>query len=412
LKKWPDHSGGNRKPENVPIAAAFDKALAYERYDMEKARELLLAVLLLLPVAGFALTGCENHTEAWRPGMPLAKERIIIGVIHISALEGESSGYAYAHDVGIREMQAGIGLGGNQIIRKFNVSDTDLPATEHAIRECIAAGAKIIIATSWNHMDVCAKMASEFPNVMFANATGNKHNETNFTNYSGRIYQPRYLSGIVAGLRTSTNKIGYVAAMGKDNSEVTGGLNAFALGVESVNLDARVYVRVTHRWFDPSGEAQAARSLIAAGCDVIAQHCNTPSPQTAAQQVGIWGIGYNSDMRGNAPAATVTSVVWNWGVYYTRLVQSVLDGGFSTQPYRGDIKDGMVGITPLNAPLTPSGATEAVAAARKRMESGEFDVFEGVMETNDGRVVGEEGKRLSYGEITENIHWYYRNIVE
>jgi basic membrane protein A len=173
-----------------------------------------------------------------------------------------------------------------------------------------------------------------------------------------------------------------------------------------------VYVRVTHRWFDPAGEAQAARSLIAAGCDVIAQHCNTPSPQSEAQQAGIWGIGYNSDMRGNAPSATVTSVVWNWGVYYTRLVQSVLDGGFSTQPYRGDIKDGMVGITPLNVPLTPPGAAEAVAAARKRMESGEFDVFEGVMETNDGRVVGEEGKRFSYGEITGNIHWYYRNIVE
>ncbi|MDR1241767.1 MAG: BMP family ABC transporter substrate-binding protein, partial [Deltaproteobacteria bacterium] len=102
---------------------------------MEKARKFLLAVLLLLPVAGFSLAGCENHTEAWRPGMPLAKERIIIGVIHISTIEGETSGYAYAHDMGIREMQAGIGLGENQIIRKFNVSDTDLPATEHAIRE-------------------------------------------------------------------------------------------------------------------------------------------------------------------------------------------------------------------------------------------------------------------------------------
>jgi basic membrane protein A len=344
--------------------------------------------------------------------MPLAKERIMIGVIHISTIEGETSGYAYAHDVGIREMQTRIGLAVSQVIRKINVSDTDLPATEHAIRECIAAGANIIIATSWNHMDVCSKMASEFPKVIFANATGNKYNETNFTNYFGRIYQPRYLSGIVAGLRTSTNKIGYVAAMGKDNSEVTGGLNAFALGVESVNPEARVYVRVTHRWFDPAGEAQTARSLIAAGCDVIAQHCNTPSPQIEAQQSGIWGIGYNSDMRGNAPSATVTSVAWNWGVYYTRLVQSVIDGSFSTEPYLGDIKDGMVGITSLNAALTPPGAMEAVASARRRMENGEFDVFEGLMETNDGRFIGEEGKRLSYGEITGNIHWYYRNILE
>jgi basic membrane protein A len=89
-----------------------------------------------------------------------------------------------------------------------------------------------------------------------------------------------------------------------------------------------------------------------------------------------------------------------------------MDGDFSTQPYLGDISDGLVGITPLNAPLTPPGAAEAVAAARKRMESGGFDVFEGVMETNDGRVIGEEGKRLSYEEIAGSINWYYRNIIE
>jgi basic membrane protein A len=378
---------------------------------MRRTLKKFFPVLALL-MATIALTGCENRAETWTPGEPLAKERIIIGVIHISTIEGETSGYAYAHDVGIREMQAKIGLDEKQIIRKFNVSDTDLPATEYAIRECIAAGANIIIATSWNHMGVCEKIASEFPNVIFANASGNRYNKTNFTNYFGRIYQTRYLSGIVAGLRTSTNKIGYVAAMGKDNSEVTGGLNAFALGVESVNPDARVYVRVTHRWFDPSGEARAAHSLIAAGCDVIAQHCNTPSPQIEAQKAGIWGIGYNSDMLDNAPAATVTSVVWNWGVYYTWLAQSLIDGTFTTQPYIGDIIDGMVGITPLNTPLTPPGVAEAIAAARTKIERGDSDVFEGMMETNDGRVIGEEGKRLSYEEIMGNINWYYHNIIE
>jgi basic membrane protein A len=89
-----------------------------------------------------------------------------------------------------------------------------------------------------------------------------------------------------------------------------------------------------------------------------------------------------------------------------------MDGNFSTQPYLGDIRDGMVGITPLNVPLTPSGAAEAVAVARMRMESGEFDVFEGVMETNDGRFIGEEGKQLSYEEIAGNINWYYRNVIQ
>jgi basic membrane protein A len=349
---------------------------------------------------------------AWRPGRPLAKELLKVGVIHISNVEDANSGYAYAHDMGIKEMQRRIGLKDEQIIRKLNVPDSDPAAIEHFMREGIAQGANVIIATSWNYRNVCEKLAREFPGVVFVNATGDKRNETNLTHGFGRIYQPRYLSGIVAGLRTRANQICYVAAMGKDNSEVTGGLNAFALGVESVNPAARVHVRVTHRWFDPEGEAMAARQLMEDGCDVIAQHCDTTGPQIEAQKAGKWSIGYNSDMRGEAPRAVMTSVVWNWGVYYTRLAQSILDGTFTTQPYLGDLKDGMVGITPFNEELAPTGAAEAVDAARKRMESGEFDVFEGALETNTGRVVGAAGARLSYEEIASGMNWYYRNVIE
>jgi basic membrane protein A len=213
-------------------------------------------------------------------------------------------------------------------------------------------------------------------------------------------------------MRTATNRIGYVAAMGRDNSEVTGGIDAFALGVESVNKDARVYVRVTNRWFDPDGEGMASRALIESGCDVIAQHCNTPAPQTEAEKAGVWGIGFNSDMKGDAPNATIASVVWNWGAYYTRLVRSVIDGGFTTEPYFGDISDGIVELTPLDKTLIPPGVEEAVARAEARIASGETGVFDGVMETNDGRTVGAEGSTLPDGEITDGINWYYRNVIE
>ena len=383
---------------------------------MKKTLKTCCAVLLLLPTLAlivapvFALTGCEERAASWRPGMPLAKDNLLVGVIYISA--GADSGYSYAHELGIKAMQRRLGLKDEQIIRKFNTPDTSESSTEHAMRECIARGARLIIATSWGYQPVCAKLAEEFPGVVFANATGVRRNESNFTNGFGRVYQARYLSGIVAGLRTRSGKIGYVAAMGKDNSEVTSGLNAFALGVESVNPQARIYVRITHRWFDPSGEAQAARALLASGCDLIAQHCDTAEPLLEAQAAGGWGIGYNSDMRETAPKAVITSVVWNWGIYYSRLAQSLLDGSFSTQPYLGDLKDGMVDIAPLNAELAPAGAAEAVAVARRRMESGEFDVFQGRLTTNDGHVVGEDGRALPYGEIAGGMNWYYRNVVE
>jgi basic membrane protein A len=380
---------------------------------MRKKYLFVLAILLIL--GGFFVFMSQmndNSEKTWKPGEPLDKKLVTIGVIQVSDPEKEISGYAYEHMISIREMQRELGLGDDQIFTRINVSDTDQEATEHALRECVARGANIIVATSWGYMDVCERLASEYPGVIFVNASGYKHNDTNFTNYFGRIYQARYLSGIVAGLRTRTNKIGFVAAMGKDNSEVTGGLNAFAIGVESVNPDAHIYVRVTHRWFDPEGESQATRSLIADGCDVIGQHTDTAGPMIEAQRAGIWGVGYNSDMRNYAPDATIVSVVWNWGTYYIRLVRSVIDGTFTTTPYFGDIKDGMVGITPLNERILPPGVANAVAYARARIESGDFGVFDGILETNDGRTVGTEGRTLSDTEITLGIDWYYRNIIE
>jgi len=145
---------------------------------------------------------------------------------------------------------------------------------------------------------------------------------------------------------------------------------------------------------------------------VIAQYCDTTNPQIMAQEAGMWGIGYNSDMWHDAPDAVVTSVIWNWGVYYTHLVQSVINGTFTTTPYYGDLNDGLVGLAPFNEPLLPAGAAEAVAAARGKIVSGEFGVFEGALETNDGQVVGVQGHRWSDEEIAHTMRWYYHNVVE
>jgi len=355
------------------------------------------------------LAGCQD-TKAWLPGKPLDKDSIKIGILFVDA--AASVGYSYAHDLGIRKTQRALGLRDDQILRKINVSGAEVGKVEHAMSEAIAEGANIIIATSWGHMDTCEKLASQYPNVIFANASGYKSNDTNFTNYYGRIHQARYLSGLAAGLQTKTGKIGFVAAQDKSNSEVTGGLNAFAMGVESVNPGAKVYVIVTYSWSDPAGERMAAQKLINAGCDVLAQHSDTPQPQIAAEKAGVWGIGYNADMSREAPDAVLTSVIWNWDTYYTFLINSVIDGSFTTKPYFGDLASGMVDISPLNSALATPEMEAAVAEARERILSGKFNVFGGVMETNDGRKIGAVGGVLSDSEISTSIDWYYRNIIE
>ncbi|MDR2613554.1 MAG: BMP family ABC transporter substrate-binding protein, partial [Deltaproteobacteria bacterium] len=342
-----------------------------------------LALLFAALAASAAVPACRGGgvPAAWTPGVPLPLEELRIGILHIDDLEGRASGYTFSHEKGILEMKAELGLEDSQIIRTAGVTDGDYRTVENAVRELIADGANVVIATSFNHMDVCEALAKEFPGVVFANSSGYKFNHTNLTNYFGKVYQARYLSGLVAGLRTRTGRIGYVAALGRENSEVTGGIDAFALGVEAVNPEARILVTVTHRWLDPAGEARAVHRLVDQGCDVIAQHTNTSSPQAEAAKFGIWGIGYHSDMSVDAPTSTVTSVVWNWGVYYKRLAKSIADGTFNTRPYVGGLEDGLVGLTPLNPSLAPEGALERVEEARREMERGAFDVFEGVMRT-------------------------------
>ena len=339
----------------------------------------------------------------------IAKEDIKVGVIHITD-PAEGSGYTYTHDQGIVGMHKNLGLDDSQIIRKNNVNDSDTTAIENAMRECVEEGCNIIFATSWGFMDTCEALAEEFPDVIFSHGTGYKSNGVNFNNYFGRIYQARYLAGIAAGKKTQTNKIGYVAAMGQDNSEVTGGCNAFAMGAYSVNPDCEVYVKVTNSWFDPEGEAQAAQALIAEGCDVIGQHCDTPNPQTAAEKAGVFGVGYNSDMSKDAPDAVLTSVMWDWSVYYTKAVQSVIDGTWDGSNYFGGMEDGLVTIAPL-ADFCADGTQEAIDEAKAKIVSGEWDVFDGVIETNDGSTVGTEGQHMADADITGNMNWYFKNVV-
>jgi len=398
---------------------------------MKKSIAFLMAAALVMTLVfgacGAKPTPTANPTANPTAAPTEAPEAFKVGVIHIGN-PADGAGYSYAHDQGIVAMQQNLGLRDDQIVRKLNIGDTDSAATRTAIEECIEAGCTLIFATSYGYMDTMETMAEDYPDVLFSHGTGYKSNDVNFNNYFGRIYQARYLSGIAAGLRTESNKIGYVAAQPISNSEVTGGIDAFAKGVAAVNPDAQVFVKVTNTWFDLALEGSTAEALLDLGCDVITQHCDTTAPQIAAENAGVWGCGYNSDMTEAAPNAHLTAPIWNWGVYYTSAAEAAMEGKWAEfGNYFGGLKEGFVDISPITKNCV-EGTQEIIDQVKALIISGDFGIFDGkqvavaadgkvslvdeALVDNTGNVIVEAGKpSLDDATIQGGINWYYENVT-
>lgn len=354
---------------------------------LKKLIALVLSVLMVL-------TMTSAMAEGTMPAV--AKEDLKVGAVFIGP---KDDGFSGAHYNGIEGMKTALGLSDDQILYKFNVPENS--DCETALRELVEAGCKIIFGNSWGYMNYMEELAEEYPEVVFSHCSGYKNNGVNFNNYFGRIYQARYLAGIAAGLKTQTNKIGYVAAW-PDNAEVNGGLNAFALGIQSVNPDAVVYVKYINSWGDPTLEKQTAEALLALDCDVIGQHCDSAMPQVAAQEAGKFGCGYNTDMTSVAPDAHLTAPVWNWASVYTAEVQDLMDGKWQPVNYFLGLKEQMVDISALSANVA-DGTAEKIAEARAKIESGEWDVFTGPIYSNTDELVVKKGETLSDADITGGV---------
>lgn len=266
----------------------------------------------------------------------------------------------------------------------------------------IKQGCKAIFATSYGYMDYVVDLAEQYPDVYFFHCSGYKTAE-NLSTYFGKIEQARFLTGLVAGLQTTSNKIGYVAAF--PIPEVIRGINGFTLGVRAANPNATVQVIWTNTWYDPQVEKDAAVGLLKDGCDVIAQHQDTTGPQIAAQEAGKFAVGYDSDMSKFAPKATMTSAIWNWEVYYEDAIQSVIDDTFKTEEYFGGLADGICSATALNKTILKDAAKaqSLVDEWQKKIEGG-YNIFSGPIKDNAGNVVIAEGKSATDAELLSMMY--------
>lgn len=349
-------------------------------------RKSMVFVALWVLVLGCAIASAET-------------KEIQVGFVYVSPIG--NAGWSYAHDVARKELEAIDG-----VKTSYVEAVHEGPDSERVFLNMARKGYDVIFGTSFGYMDPMLKVSEKFPDIVFEHCSGFKLAE-NMGNYFGRIYQPRYLSGMVAGAMTKSNILGYVAAF--PIPEVIRGINAFALGARAVNPDAQVRVVWTKTWYDPATEKEAAKSLLDVGADVIAQHQDSPAAQEAAQEKGVYSVGYNTDMAAFAPKAHLTAPVWNWAPLYKQIVEEVRQGTWKSSSIWYGMKEGIVDLAPFG-PMVPENVRQQVLAKKQEIIAGTANPFAGPIKDQAGEIRAPAGKAPTDEELL-NMKYFVEGVV-
>ena len=320
-----------------------------------------------------------------------------VGMICIG--DENDQGYTYnfyrAKDSVTEKMAAkGVTLDWNIIT---NIGEDD--GCTDACVELAEAGCDVVICNSYGHEPYMLKAAPDYPNVQFIGCT-NLNSQfaglDNCHNAFANIYEGRYVAGVVAGMKlqemidngditAEQAVIGYVGAF--SFAEVISGFTAYYLGAKSVCPSVTMKVQFVGSWSDATEEANAASALCDAGCVMISQHSDNTTPATMAQTKGAFHTGYNNDMTGVAPDASLIGTRIDWAPYFEYAIETVFNGGTIDQDWCKGIADGSVVMTTLNEKICAKGTAEKVAEVEKALKDGTLQVFDTSKFTVKGETV-------------------------
>lgn len=322
-----------------------------------------------------------------------------VGFIYVGP--AGDAGWTFQHDEARKHLEQALGV-------ETTFVET-VPETAEVVRveeQLIQKGFKIIFATAFGYQRFNLEVAKKHPDVHIIGIGPAIGLAPNVKTVYGRHWEGRYLTGLVAGKMTNSNIVGFVAA--NPTPGVIVGANAFALGVWAVNPQAKVKLVWTRAWYDPPKEKAAAKALLDAGADVIAQHQDTPSPLQAAAEVGRWGIGNNSNMQRFAPKAYLTGTIYDWRNLYVDLVKGIMAGRFQSEDYYGGLADGLVSLGPLNEAV-PASVKDLVEKTRQEIVSGKLQIFKGPFKDQEGKVRAQAGEVMTTKEML-SFNWLVQGI--
>jgi simple sugar transport system substrate-binding protein len=322
-----------------------------------------------------------------------------VGFIYVGPIG--DFGWSYQHDVGRKAIEAALG---DKVQTSFVESVKEGPDSERVIAKLATDGCSLIFTTSFGFMNPTAKVAKRFPKVFFEHCTGYTRGP-NLATYNIRFYEGRYIQGVITGKLSRTGTVGYIGSV--PIPEVIMGMNAFLLGMKSVNPNARLKFIFINSWYDPGKEGDAAKALADQGCDILAQHTDSPAPLQVAESRGLFAFGEANDMIKFAPKAQLTSSINNWGPYYVERTKAAIAGTWKTGNTWGGLKSGLLVMAPYrNMP------PDAVALAKQTedgIRDGKITIFKGPLMDQAGTVKAAEGKALDDHAI-ESMDWLLEGI--
>ena len=352
-------------------------------------------IILTIIIVGIILINVNDQDTE------ITREQTKVGMILNGTRDDQS--YSQAHYESMEKTAKELNL--------FVIYKESVPYDEtckEMMENMIHDGCEIIICNSFNYEPWIVETAKEYPEVYFLHATGTQQGE-NLTSFFGRMYQIRYLSGVIAGLQTETNEIGYVAAY--PIAEVNRGINAFTLGARSVNPDVTVHVEWTNSWTDDAICADATEQLLAGhDIDVLAMHVDSIEPLRIADAQGVYTIGYNLDNSEAFPDTYLTAAVWQWDAFYTPQILECLQGKFKGSHEWLGIDSDMMALAPLTENVK-EGTAEIVEKEQAKLMTGTYDVFYGPITDQSGTVRVLEGECMSDESMLDGFDWYVEGVV-
>lgn len=371
-----------------------------------------LAGLLTATLLVTACTPAAAPTEAPSPTpvppeapvAPPAEEEpcLIIGALHGGPIT--DAGYNQAMHESVMAIRENIPC--VEIIEAENVPE-EAGATS-TIENMIQQGAKMIIATAFNHQYPALELAGRYPDVVFEHA-GGWEMSGNFANFFGEPPDTWYMMGVAAGRMTESNKLGFVAAFPLGWTLTF--INAFELGAQSVNPDAQTIVAYTFSWGDAAKEADTTNSLINQGVDVVTMHVDSPATVlSTAESRGAYSIGFQSlAAQQFAPEYWITGTGYTLGDTLTWLASTVIDGTWEPIFLRCGIGDGCMAMAPFG-PRVPQAVQDEVNAVRADLEAGDLVVFAGPIVDQDGNVRIAEGEELT-PDLMSSVDWFVQGVI-